>query len=235
MPAIELGSTNLYNDANLIAYYKAEDLTDSKGTFTLQNNGTVPFVAGQFNNAFRTGTAAGVYVGTNNNLGIDGGSVTILFFSRLFGTPTDTNQVFLTALYSNTSDVQYDFLLDNQSNVLGISFNRQRIGVAGDGTRIVLDPGTSASHLYGLTYDGTTLRGFYDGTQVGSIALSGNGNNVGTHDFIIGAGRTGVTPANAWFDDYAVFNRALGTQEMLDHWNGVNVIGGFMTPNRGYW
>lgn len=51
MAAVEFASTSLFSDANLVSYYKLENVNDSKGTNTLTNNGTVAFNAGLFNNA----------------------------------------------------------------------------------------------------------------------------------------------------------------------------------------
>jgi hypothetical protein len=47
---IQLADTSLFSDANLVAYWKLEDTADSKGSYTLTNNNTTPFVAGKFNN-----------------------------------------------------------------------------------------------------------------------------------------------------------------------------------------
>ncbi len=238
MPALELSSTTLGSDANLISYHKLEDTAPTTGTFTLTNNGTVPFVAGQFNNAARTGTAAGVYLGTGNDLGIAGGSITMMFFTRLFGTPASGGQVFFSSQFDTGVDVNYDLRYENVTNTLTLFFERQRRGVAGDGTGIANDMGTTGSHMVTMTYDATTLRGFVDGTQIGSIAVSGNGASADADDFTIGGGYAGQQPANAWIDDFAVFNRALGTQEILDHWLGNDAIvsaGGNLDLTSKYW
>src|SRR5574343_1781177 len=61
----ELFSTALYSDANLEAYYRAEDATDSEDSGTeydLTNSGSVTFTAGKFNNAF-TFTDNAQYIG----------------------------------------------------------------------------------------------------------------------------------------------------------------------------
>jgi len=39
-------------EAGMVAYWKAEDLTDSKGSHTLTNNNSVTFTSGKHNNAF---------------------------------------------------------------------------------------------------------------------------------------------------------------------------------------
>lgn len=227
MPALELSSSTLGTDPNLIAYYKLENANADSGTFNLTNNGTVGFVTAQFNNGARTGTAAGVYLGTGNNLGITGGSATFNFFTRVLGSPTSGNQQFMFAqVAGGVVDVQYDILYFNDAGVLKMAFERQRLGVAGDGTTVTQDLGTTGSHMITMTYDNTTLRGFVDGTQIGSIALSGTGNSADADVFNIGAGRAAANPFNSWIDDFSVFSRALGTQEILDHWLGNDASGG---------
>lgn len=51
MAAIEFSLLSLASDANLVSYYKMENVNDSKGSNTLTNNGTVAFNTGKFNNA----------------------------------------------------------------------------------------------------------------------------------------------------------------------------------------
>ncbi len=71
----QLLNTSLFNDANLVAYYKAEDVNDSKGSNNLINNGAVGFSAAKFNNGFDFGTpnttkylsGAYTYVATGND------------------------------------------------------------------------------------------------------------------------------------------------------------------------
>ena len=46
----EIYTTGLYNISNLTAYYRLSDTSDSKNSYTLTNNNSVPFSAGKFGN-----------------------------------------------------------------------------------------------------------------------------------------------------------------------------------------
>jgi hypothetical protein len=50
MAAAELFTTSLFADASLVAYWRLENTSDSKGSRTLTNNNTVAFNSAKFNN-----------------------------------------------------------------------------------------------------------------------------------------------------------------------------------------
>src|SRR6478736_10076054 len=80
----ELASTSLINDANLIAYYKAENANDSKGSNTLTNNNTVAFSAAKFNNGFDGGSAnTNKSMSIANALSFSGGAYSITLWVKL--------------------------------------------------------------------------------------------------------------------------------------------------------
>ena len=81
MAAVELYSTPLYSDANLVAYYRLENTSDSKGSRTLTNNNSVTFTSAKFNNGANFGTTLAndlwlSYLG--DNLGISGGACSLV-------------------------------------------------------------------------------------------------------------------------------------------------------------
>jgi len=55
--ATEIYQKQIYSDANLIAYWRLSDTSDSKGSFTLTNNGTVTFGTGKFGNCAQLTTS----------------------------------------------------------------------------------------------------------------------------------------------------------------------------------
>lgn len=66
-----LQDTSLFSDATLQAYYKAEDVNDSKNSNTLTNNNTVAFNPAKFDNGFDFGasnTNKSVSIASNLNL-----------------------------------------------------------------------------------------------------------------------------------------------------------------------
>lgn len=83
-------------------------------------------------------------------------------------------------------------------------------------------------HLYTVTYDGTTLRGYVDGVEVGipvsiiggSVTYSGTANDV-----FIGFDNFGGRWCDAKIDDVRIYNRGLSASEAQELYSGkVNTI-----------
>lgn len=75
----------------------------------------------------------------------------------------------------------------------------------------------AAWHMLAYTYDGTTLRAYYDGAPVGSN-LAVSGYTVGASDLRFGNDSSGVYQANGDFDEVAVFDSTLSAQDIVDLW-----------------
>ena len=88
-------------DSNMVAYWKAEDLTDSVGSHTLTNNGGVAFVSGKYNNCWSfDGADDWLDVGTSQDLNFETGDFTI----SLWENNTNSSNIYESLIASgNTS------------------------------------------------------------------------------------------------------------------------------------
>lgn len=57
MAQLEFVNSNFFSDANLVSYYKLENVNDSKGSNTLTNNGSTTFTSARWNNGANFGSA----------------------------------------------------------------------------------------------------------------------------------------------------------------------------------
>jgi len=217
----ELASTSLFSDANLVAYYELENgalTTDSKGTFTLVNGNSVAEATGKFGGAGNwNGAGSNQYLGTGNNLGITNGSVSLVAWVNMNGTIASTDfRRFLVIVSDSGQHVSNYFDYQFNGGTPRINFERGRENVADDQTfaTITLTPSTWF-HL-GMTYNGTSVVSYVNGSAQGTVASSGTGSSGGATVFAIGnTGTAGpVYQCDAVVDDVGVFNRALTAAEI---------------------
>jgi hypothetical protein len=206
----------LKNSANLKAYYRFIDdatiTTDFSGNgYTLTNTGTTATIAGQFNNAADFGSSNSTkMLNVNDAMGIDGGAISIVCWVKVLGFPTAGNTVNPVHQVNDTSKTEYM-----------IKFFRTKTGVSQDGVGYFnYDPGTTDWHHYALTYDGTNIRGYIDGTlQLSPVAVSGNGSSTLADKVTIGADYYG-TKFSGVVDDVAIFNTALSAGNITSLYSG---------------
>ena len=112
----------------------------------------------------------------------------------------------------------YDFYYNYNSG------SRQVICRRGGGSGNIttsLTVGTSAFRLLTYTYDGSTMRMYVDGSQVGTDTATGTVSASLTPQICIGQTWNGGTAQglNAIFDDFIVWNRAITSTEVSDIWD----------------
>ena len=203
----QLASTSLFSDANLIAYYKLEDTSDSKGVYTLTNTGSAPFVSGKYSNGVQT--SSGKYLSTVDPLSIDGGAIGISLWVKL--TNEITSGTYTLAMQANnTTHTMYEIAYEYNSGTPRIALFRRKLDVASVSTTYTITLGTSSWHNIILSYDTTNIYGYVDNNAVTPAAASGNGGGTDPSGFSVGY-RVSLSdnPADAIIDDCAVFNRAL--------------------------
>lgn len=229
MAAIELFSTPLYQDANLLHYYRLEDLTDSKGAIALTNNGAAPFNTAVFNNGVDLGANnTAKYISTTSNLGINGGASTFCFWGRIQTEVASGHYTLFQQL--NCASANFDgFYIRYYNNTPTnyIQAFRIRSGVALDSFTYNISLGTTNFHHFALTYDNTNLILYLDGANVGSVGSSGNGISGGATGTWLGLevdNNSGSiiagTYASMIYDDFAVFSRALTAGEVNSLYTG---------------
>jgi hypothetical protein len=217
-----LRSTTLFHDANLKAYYEYSSgalTTDSSSNgITLTNNNTVAENTGKYGGGADSGTSnTNKYLSSSNNLGIDGGAVSIVGWVKLNTELVGTAQKGIFAQQNATSKVGYEIYYEYSSGSTKLQFWRTRQAVSSDGPSYGVALGTSSFHHIALTYDGTDVRGYLDGVLVaGPTGASGNGAGTPSSGISMLSDISGVAPVDAIIDDVAIFNRALTSSEIAN-------------------
>lgn len=241
MAAVELWNTSLWNDANLVGYYRLEDTTDNKPipSFNLTNNNSVAFNPALFGNGADFGaTNSTKYLSISNNLGITGTNnppATIMLWSKMNTEIGTTYQVF-SELQDATGHWMFQIYYEYNGGTRRITFNRQLVGDTNHTISSNITMGTTTFHHFALTYNGANMIGYVDGSPFGTLNTTGTGPS-GSSFFQIGFGDANY--ASAIIDDEAVFSRALSATEISNYYNGLlgpaTGHGGFMTTNSKYW
>lgn len=217
----EIGSTTFYNDANLVAYYKLENVNDSKNSFNLTNNNSVTFTAGKFNNAATFGNGStNQSLTISNNLGYTGGDVTITGWFKCTQEPGVGELQYLYLLGDATNNVTMQVIYKNPSGTKQIIFERVREGTANDTATYNVTLGTTDFHHIAITYTANTVTAYVDGSSVTTVSSTGNGASGGTSQFLITAN---TVQAHGIIDDVAIFTRALTTTEINQLYVGFPV------------
>lgn len=238
MAAQELFTTSLFNDANLQAYYRAENVNDATANArNLTNTNSVTFSAAKFNNGFDFGSSnTNKRLNTTSKLGIDGGAISVSLWVKF--TAEITSSLWSLAAHSSNvtqtrTDIYYQF--NGGGAGIGLLVGRTRIGVANDRTTYTnLSLADGAFHNLIYSYDGTNYVVYVDGVNKNGGASTGNGNTNGTDGFAIGNDTTAaLITDNGIFDDVAIFNRGLTGADASLIFNGQS--GGTLTLNSKKW
>lgn len=178
MAAVELNSTYLISDGSLRAYYRLENANDTTAnSFNLTNNGSIPFNAAKFNNGGDLGTSNTTdYFNINNDLGITGGLISVSMWLKLTTEITSGTYTFFQQGDLGTN-VRYVIQYEYNSGSPRLVFNRSKTGTADEQFTYTVTLGTSSYHHLVFTYDGSTVRGYYDGAIIGSVSASGSGSS----------------------------------------------------------
>lgn len=216
----ELNSISaLLADGNLKAYYRCEDANDTTANaFNLTNSTGVAFSSAKYGNgAVGNGVAKNLFI--TNNLGIDGGNISVSCWVKLNNEITSGTWAFW-GQTSATSKVRYEVTYEYNSGTQRLRFARVKNNVAGESATHTVTLGTSTFHHIVLTYNGTTVKGYLNNVEVASFSASGSGATTGNSCFILMARDNGDNTINqveygdATVDDVPIFNRVLTTDEI---------------------
>lgn len=221
MARLEFSLLSLAADANLVSYYKLEDVNDSKGSKTLTNNNTVGFSAGLFNNAADFGSSnTNKYFSRTDTYVTTGTDFTVAWWYKHNGSYTTVS--FKSDAGGGGSD-EYYMIMYNSGNINFHSCNS-------DGSE-----SDSASGAVG-GYDNTIWhhvafvgadsgsdwikRVYVDGVQVATGTetgkTSGKLGNINIGRIIV----EGSSYATGLMDDLVIFNRSLTADEIALIYNG---------------
>lgn len=196
----------LFNDANCVAYYKLENVNDSKGTRNLGNPGGTTFGTAKFNNGIATGLSNYLFY-VVNNYGITGTTnCTICGWTNISGNPNSGNNY---VVFKSSSSTPRDFALYYNNN------RTLTMDVGGTTTTIAHEIFNAFFH-WAIVRDNTGGNAYIyiNGLLKGS---SGIGTTAGASDnFFINSDNTGVLVFSAaQADDVVIFSRALTANEIL--------------------
>lgn len=217
---VDTGGTLL---TSLAAYYKLEDVTEyytGGGTLDLTNNGTCTFATGKVSNAVDSGASpSGKYLSIANNLGTTGNNVSIAGWAKMRITLPTVSQQNIFNISNSTHSNDYRVVFGDASGTQRVGFARQRAGIAEDFEYSNQTIGTGWHHVV-ITYNGTTMKGYFDGTEVVSVARSGDGAG-GPNTFGILKNTVDNTyQLEGLVDEVGVWTKALISQEVTDLYNG---------------
>lgn len=231
MAAVELYTTGLLNDANLKAYYRMESgalTTDSSGEgHTLTNNNSVGETSsGKFGYAADFGTGnTNKYFSIADSLEVTNGACSIALWVNVNAAPATNNDYNLAWKGDSGSNVGYEIRYRDISGTKKILVRRLRAGVSSDEISYDVDFGTGTWYYLVLTYDGSNVRAYLNGSQVGSdTPSSGNGTSFTNYfdGFCMGYSNSGLSHyPNVILDDIAVFNRQLTADEIESIYDGT--------------
>ena len=207
---------------NLVAFYKFESgnltIDSMANARPLTNNGTVAESAsGKFGYCADYGTANTTkYFNRADNLGIDGGSITISTWIKL-NTEIGAGSYSIALQGSVTSQVNYVMVYEYNAGTRRFGVNRQKQNVTNNTSYGTTTLGTSSWHHCALRYDGTNLSGWLDGVKVcADLATSGNGASAATSNISFGFDNqfTGAY-ASMLQDSTGIWSRALSDAEIV--------------------
>ena len=223
---MEFYTSPLLSDANCKAYYRLENgalTTDSKGSYTLTNTGTVAGLSGSkygYGADFGSGNTSKYLQLNGNNMGISNGAITMMGWIKTNYADISSGQWSIFQHTDATTKVHYDIAYQYNSGTRRLIFDRSKRTVADDFVAYNIALDTSLWYHVALVYNGTTLYGYFNGSNIGNTAASGDGSGTYavTGQFIgseVNNGDTVTDFYSGFMDDIVIFNRALTDAEVL--------------------
>jgi len=220
--ATEFNSLSLRNDANLKAYYRLENTSEEVQAITITNNNSVAFNAAQFSYGADFGSSnTNKSLVATNDLGITGGAMSIALWIKLSAEISSGTWVFASQGDAG-NDVHYIIEYQYNSGTRRMAFHRFKGPSTFDTLTYNITLGTSSWYHIALTYDSSTVRGYINGSEVGSgTSSSGNGTSGGVDSVSIGASWIPDAHTSAIIDDVVFFDDALTAAEVLNIYTGI--------------
>jgi len=196
----------------LVAGYHLSNETDFSGNnYNLTNNNTATFGAGKFGNK-ATFNGSNQSLSINNSFGIDGGEISISAWINPTTVTSASDHLSYVSLFGNTTKTGYGLFV----GTTGIGATRLRAGVAwDDGAQVAISAGVWVHAV--LTYDGTNLKLYINGSLRDSRVASGSGSASATSKATLGC-RADVDALTGQLatslDEVLFFNRVLSSREI---------------------
>jgi len=204
----ELATISLFSDANLLHYYRLEDVSDNKGSSNLTNNNTVAFNPAKYTNGADFGASnPNKYLSRTDAIGITNATNwAVPFWVKLQTEIGAGNYTFFNINFPTSSYCQLYYSYNAGTR-------RLVVDQGGGGPTYNITLGTANFYHMVMMRNGANVYLYINGTQVASGALGTAGGGLNT--FGIGADGAGSNPSSAIIDDLGVFNRYLTDAEIL--------------------
>lgn len=228
MAANELINTSLFNDANLVSYWRMEaNSNDSKGA----NNGTDTTITysagnGKFGQgAGFNGTSSFIAIADHASLDITGALTITAWVKPNDATPNRVQVVFCKGDTNNAAGLVYDLTCNSRQVGGGVSNGTSFNSVTGGSTM-----SDNAYHHLAIVYvPSTSLTVYLDGVQDGQNTTTIISSIQSTAD-AAAIGRDGDVSQNFFkdnIDECAIFSRALTATEIRELALGTAAEGDF--------
>lgn len=212
----ELASLSLIDDANLVAYYRLEDVADTLGNNNLTNTNAVSFVPAKFNNGGDFEDSSSQYLRKASFTGFPTGnsSFSIVFWYKPESFDATAAFTHMTgADGAHTCHLAYS-LLSGGNNKLLAEFG-SGTGAITSGTNF----STGTLYHIAFVYNGTTHKMYVNGVEDATTSYSSANLTAGA--IAIGAFHDG---SGYYFDgildDWAIFDRVLTPAEIKTIYQG---------------
>jgi len=211
-----IGLANI-NSTDLVSYYKLDettgDVVDSHGTNNGTNYGATRGVTGKINNAFS-------FDGTNDYIEIADTSDL-----RLLSGGTYNGWLY--------SDGDRGFLIAKSDGIQGVGGYVIELGGLGAGGKHALDIAlgsgwdlqisdiipTGAWHMVTVTWDGSDIYAYLDGSEIGHSVTGALPDDDGANDIFIGKRYSNDQFYGGDFDEIGIWSRALTSDEITSLYN----------------
>lgn len=210
------------SDGSVKALYHLEDNVDSSGNgYTLTNHNSIVFSAGLLNDASDLGAGNSTkYFDVASDLGITYNSNFSMFaFIKIDSEVSAGNQYYgiLNKITTGNPGSQYNIFYYYNGGTPQIVF--RRVGSASVDATYNVTLGTTNWHMVGLTYDGSNLRGYFDGVNVATQSASGGGNITDASRVVLGQYNTSGLFYNRYIDESAFLDKKLTDSDFTSIYN----------------
>jgi len=211
----------------LIAHYKGESgalTTDSSNGYTLTNNNSVGEGTGVIDEGcFDFGaTNTNKFMHIANDLGIGASTSSFAAWIKVYQNPPTNENYFITHQSDSTTHVGFYLYYANSADTLQLTANYFKGGVSDNYRTYDVDLDDDGWHHVALTFSGTTLKIYLDGSQVGAdLTVSGNGTSGGSDVFAIGNPGAAASSSNIMeglIDDVRVYDSELTSGDISSLW-----------------
>ena len=206
---------------NLVAYYSLEDVTDSKASFDLTNNVSVTFTPGKIDNAANAGVTGGRWLSIANDLGITNGNASLSCWGQVKTAPTGSETQTMIRKSDGGTFVSYTIRYQKSGANLQVLWVRERVGVADDAFTEVVTLTIDTWFHFVLTYDGTDVEAWRNGSAKGTVGSTGDGGSSVGDQFVLMSHLAG-SAANIWkglVDEAGVWSKQLADAEVAHLYN----------------